>query len=637
MTKRLDISIGPVQGFVAQSRRTRDLWGSSYLLSFLSAHVMHGAHLAGGRIVQPVIDDDPLYRWVAGRQEGDTPGIGTLPNHFVVEVNGEAQDVAHASLGTFKRAWEQVCGAVWERFVANACPDGHDTEAIWNRQIASFWEVTWTAGAFDAGSELLARRKHWRSQRLPDEPGDKCTVMHDLQELSGYVRAEGRKGREKQDRFWRRVRDRLGPLDMRDNERLCAIALIKRLFPKVAQEAIGWPVNTSHWPSTVYVGAVPWIRRVMSVAPDLAEEYANVVRNHASAVLAESRPPFAGLEALTAGDFPKLDANYFRRESVKSERQCPLGDSTPPDIRDELDRRLERIYDSRDANHRRLGPPPSFYALLLADGDRLGKLVRELGGQSVSQKLSTFTSEVPDIVGQNDGVTIYAGGDDVLAMLPVPQALSCADSLSSCYQSAFANEPKATLSAAVVFAQVRSPLQAVVAEAHRLLDDVAKDANGRDSLAAGVLKPGGLNCQWVTTWNRNHPDGSSSRATELLQRLTEHFRKCVGDPGLSSGLLYRIRDTLAMLGGWDRWLPGHWGDLRQDINVHALLRAEILRSLARTSVESAEASAQELADLARRVMIRARAGGNGDDPQAGVDALLLARFLADSGTEETNL
>ena len=38
---RLDISIGPVQGFVSQSRRTRDLWGSSYLLAFLSAHAMH--------------------------------------------------------------------------------------------------------------------------------------------------------------------------------------------------------------------------------------------------------------------------------------------------------------------------------------------------------------------------------------------------------------------------------------------------------------------------------------------------------------------------------------------------------------------------------------------------------------------
>ena len=43
VTTRLDISVGPVQGFVSQSRRTRDLWGSSYLLSFLSAHAMRGA------------------------------------------------------------------------------------------------------------------------------------------------------------------------------------------------------------------------------------------------------------------------------------------------------------------------------------------------------------------------------------------------------------------------------------------------------------------------------------------------------------------------------------------------------------------------------------------------------------------
>ncbi len=74
----LDISIGPVQGFVAQSRRTRDLWGSSYLLSFLSAHAMRGARKAGGRIVRPVVDDDPLYLWVRGCRVGEAPRIGSL-------------------------------------------------------------------------------------------------------------------------------------------------------------------------------------------------------------------------------------------------------------------------------------------------------------------------------------------------------------------------------------------------------------------------------------------------------------------------------------------------------------------------------------------------------------------------------
>ena len=69
--------------------------------------------------------------------------------------------------------------------------------------------------------------------------------------LSFRVRAESRASREQQDEFWKRVRGPLGALDLEDNERLCAIALVKRLFPRVAPEALGWEVDTSHWPSTV--------------------------------------------------------------------------------------------------------------------------------------------------------------------------------------------------------------------------------------------------------------------------------------------------------------------------------------------------------------------------------------------------
>jgi hypothetical protein len=32
--------IGPVQGFIAQARRTRDLWAGSFLLSWLAAQAM---------------------------------------------------------------------------------------------------------------------------------------------------------------------------------------------------------------------------------------------------------------------------------------------------------------------------------------------------------------------------------------------------------------------------------------------------------------------------------------------------------------------------------------------------------------------------------------------------------------------
>ena len=669
MTMRLDISVGPVQGFVAQSRRTRDLWGSSYLLSFLSAHAMHGAREAGGLIVQPSIDDDPLYRWVAGNRTGDPPRIGSVPNHFVADVDGNAAAVAHAGISALNVAWKRVCDAVWAHFVNHADTAGNGTDRIWQRQIRNFWDVNWTAGDSAAGSGLLARRKHWRSQRPPDEPGDKCTVMHDLQELSGYVRAENSDSRQRQDRFWDavRARPRLGPLDLRDHERVCAIALVKRLFARVAQEALDWPLDTSHWPSTVYVGAVPWFRRAVRTAPEAARRYAQAVQERArDGVLAERRPPFAGLDEEAGGDFARLDANYLHREFVLSERLCPLASDTDhtecqgharddrdhpftagphdraiadggSDARDTLIRFLDALCDTADGAGGRLGPPPSFYALLLADGDRLGRLVGKLGGKQVGQSLSTFTNRVPGIVRDRDGVTVYAGGDDVLAMLPATHALACAAALSSAYTDAFADmnpaavetKTTATLSAAVVFAHIRVPLNAVISEARHLLDDVAKDANGRDSLAVGVLKPGGLNCQWVTAWTR--PDSGSS-ATTVLAGLTRQLERGGSDGGLSSSLIYRIRDTLTRLCGWPAWEPGGWGELPVGLDLRTFLRAEILQSLTGRSVEGAETRTDELTDLVWELLRRARKSADGerytDADEFGVDALLLARFLA---------
>ena len=440
---------------------------------------------------------------------------------------------------------------------------------------------------------------------------------------------------------------------------------MKRLFPKVAPEALGWPVDTGHWPSTVYIGAVPWIRRVVTTVPQQARRYAAAVQQSASDVLAESGTPFANLQAAEAGHFPRLDANYFHREHVQSERQCLLRDGAPSGARRELAERLQSIYDAGGAA-RCLGPPPTFYALLLADGDRLGRLVGKLDGASVSKALSTFTNQVPEIVRKHDGVTIYAGGDDVLAMLPVPPALECAASLVSAYTSAFPQDARsmATLSAAVVFAQIRLPLASVIDEAHRLLDEVAKDGNGRDSLASGVLKPGGLHCQWTTTWRRRSAAGDSEPAVVSLRRLVESLRVHVGEPGLSSALVYRIRHLLARLCDWHRgepdhgtvrarnsaagpgglhhWRPGDWGAAPAGLDLRTFLRAEIGHSLAVNLDEGTDARADDLTDRVRKMLAPARSPGcrsvcSEDPPSAevGVDALLLARFLASGGHEET--
>ena len=644
MMHRLDISIGPVQGFVAQSRRTRDLWGSSYLLAFLAAHAMRGAQQAGGSITQPIVDEDRLYRWVSGDRTGDPPTVGSVPNHFVITVPDDAPGIAEAARQRFDEAWQRVCGAVWARFVEPACAAGNGTRSIWERQISTFWEFTWTAGPCEQGS-LLARRKHWRSHLPPDEPGDKCAVMHDLQELSGFVRT---RNRTDQDAFWNRVREGLGKLDLRDTERLCAVALVKRMFPKVGKEALRWTMDTAHWPSTVHVAVTPWIHAVAEAAPEDARDYARAVQSCAADVLSErARLPHGH----AARDFSRLDANYLHRDTLANERLCPLVDGAASGARDELRERLKNIYDAVDEHRRPLGSPPTFYAVLLADGDRLGKLVSEFDGETVSQSLRTFTDAVPAIVCKHDGLTVYAGGDDVLAMLPMPDALACAQAVEQAYRHAFAGTvaaAAATLSAAVLFAQIRMPLNYVLGEARRLLNDVAKDGNGRNSLAAAVLKPGGQHCEWATAWARQGPDGTSRAAVDLLRDLQRQLDPRAAEPGLSSSLLYRTRDLLTRLCGWDQWRPGNWGSLPETLDVQPFLRAEIYHSLDVRMEGGAARRTDELADLVWNLLAPARnvptddagtgaaGGGVAALTHAGVDALLLARFLADPDREESD-
>ena len=639
MAMRLDISIGPVQDFVSQSRRTVDLWGSSYLLSFLSAHAMHGAEMAGGKIVRPLVADDHLYRWVKGFRVGGSPQIGTLPNHFVVEVHTDAGAVADRATEAFDTAWSRVHEAVWCRFLTPVESLGPDTRRIWDRQVNNFWRIAWTADPSGDGYRgLLARRKHWRIHRPTVEPGDKCTIMHDMQELSGYTRSDSRRSREGQDRFWSDLGMHLGTLDLRPNERLCAVAFVKRMFPRASRDALGWKVDQSRWPSTVYVAAVPWIDRVAATAPEEAQSYAEKVRHVAGDIFSEQYPGTTRWKGIRS--FARLDGNWFHSESVGNDARCPLSKGGI-EVRKELAESLEEIAEMDDDEGRRIGTPSHYYGLLLADGDRLGELVSKHGAGPVGKALASFTGDIGTIVEYHHGVTVYAGGDDVMALLPLPKALSCAAKLSRHYGRAFwtdgGMEIEATLSAAVVIAQIRYPFGGVMREARRLLEDVAKDGNGRNSLAVGVLKPGGLHCQWATTWTRSGRNGRVC-ARKILDDLVDQLREVTSEPGLSSGLVYRTRKTLTMLCGWERWEPGMWGHVLHDLDLRAFLRAEIARSFTDHpggAGTGANERVDEISDLVCHLLMQSKAGSlKAEAMQVGIDALLLARFMADGGDGE---
>jgi CRISPR-associated protein Cmr2 len=131
------------------------------------------------------------------------------------------------------------------------------------------------------------------------------------------------------------------------------------------------------------------------------------------------------------------------------------------------------------------GEPSAFYALLLMDGDRVGALLRAQE-KSVAGGLAAFSRGVDRTIRDgHGGNTVYAGGDDVLALLPLEGALPAALALQRAYRVAF--QDQATISAAIVLTHFHVPLRHVLHEARRHLEDVAKAENGRDSLALCVL------------------------------------------------------------------------------------------------------------------------------------------------------
>ncbi|MCA3749639.1 MAG: type III-B CRISPR-associated protein Cas10/Cmr2 [Rubrobacter sp.] len=629
--KVLHFTLGPVQGFVAQARRTRDLWSGSFLLSYLSGQAMRAVLEAGGEVVFPEVGTreepkDPLLAAILNPPSGSRgPEIGSLPNRFKAEVPDgfEPESCRRAIL----RRWMRIADEVWRRYVEPVAEHGNGTKEIWDRQVKGFWEMSWVLGE-DPGDRSDQRwldlRKNWRTYQPPVEPGDKCALMGSWQELSGYV---GAKEGQSQKEFWDKIRERSSELNLGEHERLCAIALIKRLFPEVAGEAIGWRLDATTWPSTPYMAAVPWIEEVYKnpKAKEAAEKYLVMIEEYRlNRVFGEYGTKLPCLR--NAGRFAKLDGNLFHTTALENER------ATQDLLQGLPQERLKTLLEGLREINSEVGHPASpFYALLLMDGDRLGGLLqnKDLDPGDISRALALFTEGVDKIVGEHCGRTVYAGGDDVLALLPLDRALDAAAELRSRFLDSFdevlgERRPKGedggplrtTISAGLVFANYRTTLRSVMREAHRLLDEVAKEKNGRDSLAVSVLTGSGRTVEWVSGWD----SGEEKTITSYLQELSSSF-----DEQFASRFFYNVRERFGVLTGEGE--NGH--RLIEGLNAKQLLVAEYLKS--GEDGARKEEDAEEIIERLLQVCRERKGGEPADEGTLNVAGALLVRFLATKG------
>ncbi|WP_341325696.1 type III-B CRISPR-associated protein Cas10/Cmr2 [Methylotuvimicrobium sp. KM2] len=635
-------TLGPVQGFVAQARRTRDFWAGSFLLSWLSAVAMRAVIQQQGEIIFPKADQNYL-NWLEGKdKDKDTsPQQGCVPNRFKgglarVPADFQPQQV----VDSIQQAWMALGECVWHNDLA-ACSE--QTRAIWQRQVQHFWEISWALSADVNESNLLDRRKNWRSYLPPEETGVKCMMMDGWQELSGIASPNSKDLA----RFWRALRQNgqrgMGS-DLREHEYLCAIALIKRRFARYFHELTvpmpggwrlsGWSVNPAV-PSVAYMAAAPWLAKVLDQAPESALRDFHDAAKQLTASYGEYATDLQCINNIL-DKYPErkllwytknLDGNVFFEAALDNENI--YANQT---LAQQTKKKLNALRRSLPETIESVSP---FYAVLMMDGDSLGSHMSDVNKQQhISDGLNQFTQGVPEIVEENSGFLVYAGGDDVLALLPLEFALKCAQALRSHYLTCFAAWPdiNTTLSGAIEYAHIRMPLGKVLSDAHQLLDDIAKEHTGRDAIAVRVWKPGGQHLQWAMPWEKAlNKDGEV-----IMQTLADDFAKDQQKTPFSNSFFFHVEERFALVNRGD--VQPFSNDELVDLIAADYLSSGVHRVAQEQSKITLEQARQRLQDLLSQCFLIKRHVDESKviynrSARLDTDALQLVRFLAQKGVD----
>lgn len=505
------VTLGPVQEFIAQARRTRDLWYGSHLLSELSRAAARAFANGGAKLIFPSLQagDPELQPCLAPLRPSGTPPR-CIANKLLAEVPAgvDAQELARAVREAVMRYWrEDVAAPVKATCAGLLAPE---IDAVWTEQVGTFLEFA--ASWLPLGNYAETRRR--LEQAIA---GRKM-----LRDFRSWTQGRGSVPKSSFDGARETV---LAPPSSRnpglvrkyriaDGEQLDAIGLVKRCGGEPDQFV---PV--------INVALASWL--------DLANRVATSELDRLRAACDE-----VGISRVARSDLPcvkpfPFDASVLfpsRWRSVFEEQG--IGGDAEAWGRQHVQPLLGKV-----------SKPYPYVACLVADGDRMGRAIGRLGSpeehRAFSAALAGFARDARQIVEQGHrGALVYAGGDDVLAFLPLPEALSCVDELrkgfartmaSAC--SSIAETERPTLSVGLGVGHVMESMGDLIDLGRQAEHEAKRD---RNALAVVVDKRSGGRRSWRASWS-DDPAGALRKAVALLQ---DH---------LPSGKAYEIATTLARL------------------------------------------------------------------------------------------
>ena len=512
------IALGPIQEFIASARRSRDLWYGSWLLSDLSKTAART--LAERCGVDALIFPKPV-------QPADLAPDSRLgvANKIVAIVPGSQKEVADLAAAV-ETAVVARLGDLAAGVFDKVGDDNLDDRATAARQVQDLPEFYWVAQPLTEGEgdyarvrryleALLAARKGTRNFRqLAGRSGHPKSSLDGMRESviprERYPERRADDGAAWSAKAWQLYRSYgAGPA-----EQLSGVDLLKR------QGSAG-----RHFPSTSHIAALPYLKRldphrVQAAMPAFVAALAKYGVEPETVAYAR-RSPALGVYDASLLYAARLTENL----AAESEKQAVVRD-------------LERFLQAIGGAAR----PQPYYALLRADGDRMGAtidaLVRPAAHAEISTALNRFAGRVEGIVAEHEGAAVYSGGDDVLAFVPLHTVLACAKALADAFaeelqQFGAADRPAPSLSTGIAITHHVEPLADALQLAHSA-EQKAKQVDGKNALAIIISK-------------RSGGDRSVAGPRQALAHRLGQMIDLERSGAIPDGAAYQIEDMLVRL------------------------------------------------------------------------------------------
>jgi hypothetical protein len=567
--------VGPVQEFIAQARSTRDLWSGSYLLSWMTAHAIKSVsdEVGPDSIIFPALRGqgivDALYKteiydkvefkgdtlWKRMYRDGDADDkisrarrllTPSLPNRFLALLPSDrAEEIALKAKEAALHEISNISEKCWKWFSKKAnefrISDANlaNWKDRWDKQVELFPQINWQTMPWE--EDIDSAMEKFRKLPINNGEDSPCKNLDEFRKLAADLIPE-----EKRDsRYY----------------------LYGDIHKGLKSPGFVWSAN--YYMTDFAMAARRNLR-------DFEQFTTDPEQDGSPKDVLSGREEIIGNEEfwkkLTAQDEAyKKNEKYYGAINIIKRTWCRKETGyllEKLDIEENIfwkAMRFESVEDIAKGNREKGSP---YVAVIALDGDEMGKWIsgkkapewlgllsdkareyfeklgvnKDLKRQltpsyhlQFSEALANFANHMAEkIIYEFDGQLIYAGGDDILAMLPADKAIECARTLRAVFRGRKEEFPegqnkqelaiidngfvrvgkacdmlvpgeKADVSCGIAIGYCKTPLQSLVKEAQSA-EKKAKNEYGRASFALSLLKRGGETIHWGAKWNSHALD-----------------------------------------------------------------------------------------------------------------------------------